>query len=134
VSLIENVAAAAARLSLCILLPQDLTQQTLIPFAGFLLEYLVVYVPVTAQQTMFLNGITLDIYECVATIERDNWRRHSLMKFSCPQLLRLSEPTLSPERTISRLEDLFVHERVRKVQGLILKVEHRTETPDRVAL
>jgi hypothetical protein len=110
----------------------------LIPFTGFILDYPVAYVPTTAQQTTFLGGVPLDVYECAVTsvlTEGDHRpRRHSLMKFSCPQNLRLVESWLSPEMMMRKLEVLFRTERVMKKHDLVLDVAHHKETHDRVAL
>jgi len=57
----------------------------IIPLAAIILEYPVAYVPTSSQQTSFLSGVELDVYECsLALGEKDTTTPHVFLKFSSP--------------------------------------------------
>ncbi|KIM89222.1 hypothetical protein PILCRDRAFT_2484 [Piloderma croceum F 1598] len=90
---------------------QELTQDLMIPVAAILLEYPVAYVPTSGagDQTAFLSRELLDVYECLlmnAGIGTHN--RHTLMKFSCPNVIGVEHTELSPHRLIERMKERFV--------------------------
>jgi hypothetical protein len=122
-----------------VLLPSHLSEKELIPLAAFLVEYPVAYVPISARQENFLSGVPLNVFECIVVHpvdgmqNRNQQRRHSLLKFSCPCILGAEYPQLlSPQAMELRLEEHF-RERVEKL-GLEFKVTHSTVIHDRVAL
>jgi hypothetical protein len=135
--------------------------QTLIPFAGLLLEYPVSYVPISNQQTAFLPGISLDVYEMVircdssclsprleniraryATGANSSSYQHTFLKFSCPCLIG-SDPhhaALSPSNLRDRLFAQFSR-RLAEMIGMpvpegaeYVSIRHKVELLDRVAL
>lgn len=112
-----------------------------VPLAAVLLEYPVAYVPASAQQTSFLEGATLDVYECILTwtpagaypagLQRG---KHTLLKFSCPNTIGTTHPELSSDRLARRLKSRF-QPRLQQIGfSCALSVIHTTETHDRVAL
>lgn len=119
-------------------LPQGLTQDVLVPLAGFLLEFPVAYVVPSEQQASgFLGDVPLDVYEC--DVLRGNnahasSETHVLFQFSCPCNVGLDHEELSLgamsrrvcERFASRLDSLGAN--------ATLKVKHYIVTQDRVAL
>lgn len=115
-------------------IPSDLTtrrEHLLIPLAAFLLEYPVGYVPLGANQTIFLNDTPLDVYECILEGSQEE---HALLKFSCPQCVSQSVMRLAPDEVRKRLGDHF-QPRLRAVgyPGR-LKILHSQKTLPRVGL
>ncbi|KAI6166617.1 hypothetical protein EDD17DRAFT_1177235 [Pisolithus thermaeus] len=119
-------------------LPDSLTQELLVPLAGILLDYPVAYVPISAQQNIFLPGEPLDVYE-VAFNSPSADSSLSLgasefvfIKFSCPRRVADKDSTLSPACLLMLLEHKF-GPRLENI-GASVSVRHYTETLDRVAL
>jgi CRP-like cAMP-binding protein len=116
-----------------------LTQDNLVPLAATLIGYPVAYVPISADQTSFLSGQPLNVYEaivvpgtpCASSLRGSN-QPHSLLKFSCPRLLAETNRELSPERVTKRLQSQF-RESLSSIE-LSLLVHHHVEVMDRVAL
>ncbi|KAG2153097.1 uncharacterized protein EDB93DRAFT_242621 [Suillus bovinus] len=116
-----------------------LTQDNLVPLAATLIGYPVAYVPISADQTSFLNGQPLDVYEamvvptasCTSSLQSSN-QLHTLLKFSCPCLLAKTNLELSTERVTKRLQSQF--QQSLSAIGLSLLVHHHVEVMDRVAL
>lgn len=108
----------------------DTTTCDLIPFAAFLLEYPIAYIPANPEQSSFLPGVHLDVYECtlVTGVSSDTMPKpHVFMKFSCPS--GLSSRNISDELTtrfFPRLEAVGL--------GSDFQVRRHQETHDRVAL
>ncbi|KAI6130003.1 hypothetical protein EV401DRAFT_683121 [Pisolithus croceorrhizus] len=119
-------------------LDKDLTVELLVPLAGILLDYPVAYVPISAQQNIFLPGEPLDVYE-VAFNSPSADSSLSLgasefvfIKFSCPRRVADKDSTLSPACLLMLLEHKF-GPRLENI-GASVSVRHYTETLDRVAL
>ncbi|KAG2033720.1 hypothetical protein BDR03DRAFT_653853 [Suillus americanus] len=116
-----------------------LTQDNLVPLAATLIGYPVAYVPISADQTSFLSGQPLDVYEAIvvpatsraSSLQGSN-QSHTLLKFSCPCLLAETNHELSPERVIKHLQSQF-RESLSSI-GSSLLVHHYVEVMDRVAL
>lgn len=110
----------------------SMTFVDIVALAAFLLEYSAAYVPTSAEQSSFLAGVPLDVYECV--LVRFDAAEHVLLKFSCPVNLGETVHGLSPEVMIGRLEARF-RPRLEKAgfQGT-LNARHSRETHARVAL
>ncbi|KAG1750923.1 hypothetical protein EDD22DRAFT_957877 [Suillus occidentalis] len=116
-----------------------LTQENLVPLAATLIGYPVAYVPISVDQTSFLSGHSLDVYEasvvpatsCTSSLQNSN-QAHTLLKFSCPRSLAETDCELFPERIIKCLQSQFL-ERLSSI-GLSLLVHHHVEVVDRVAL
>jgi len=124
-----------------IVLPGHLTQQTLIPLAAFLLEYPVAYVPASSEQTIFLNGVPLDVYECFVELHPSFILRgkpailsHTLLKFSCPSTLCLENDRLSVAVLKEQLRDRFKSRSENIEEYYRLEVRHDMKTLDRVGL
>lgn len=119
-------------------MPDDLTQELLIPLAGILLDYPVAYVPMSAQQNTFLPGEPLDIYEVAFKSLSADFSSSSgtsefvFIKFSCPRRVADKDSTLSPACLLRLLEHKF-RPRLENI-GASVSVGHYTETLDRVAL
>lgn len=116
-----------------------LTQENLVPLAATLIGYPVAYVPISVDQTSFLSGHSLDVYEatvvpaasCTSSLQSSN-QSHILLKFSCPRSLSETNRELFPERITKRLQSQFL-ERLSSI-GSSLLVHHHVEVVDRVAL
>ncbi|KAG1751127.1 hypothetical protein EDB19DRAFT_1275541 [Suillus lakei] len=116
-----------------------LTQENLVPLAATLIGYPIAYVPISADQTSFLSGQPLDVYEaivvpeasCISSLQSSN-QSHTLLKFSCPCLMAETNCELSPECVIKRLQSQF-QESLSSI-GSSLLVHHHVEIMDRVAL
>ncbi|OBZ71347.1 hypothetical protein A0H81_08448 [Grifola frondosa] len=121
--------------SVTLSLSQPLQITETVPFAGFILEYPVAYVPTSADQTSFLAGVPLDVYECVL-LDPDctGEEEHTMLKFSCPCTVGAAQESLSPSRLPEILQSHF--EPRLKYAGFLgsLVVRHHTETLARVAL
>ncbi|KAG2338464.1 hypothetical protein BDR05DRAFT_847251, partial [Suillus weaverae] len=111
----------------------------LVPLAATLIGYPVAYVPISADQTSFLSGQPLDVYEaivvpatsCSPSLQSSD-QSHTLLKFSCPCLLAGTNRELLPERVTKRLQSQF-RESLSSI-GSSLMVHHHVEVMDRVAL
>ncbi|EPT05306.1 hypothetical protein FOMPIDRAFT_1111773 [Fomitopsis schrenkii] len=123
--------------------PIDITVS--VPLAAVLLEYPVAYVPLDADQTVFLTGVGLDVYDCVLTFSRipdshdtgrgpDGPYEHRLLKFSCPSRLAREATTLLPTTLIARMQAKFGPRLDAAGCQCNLTVRHATETHDRVSL
>lgn len=112
-------------------LPANPTSDTLIPLAGYLLEYPISYVPISNTQTDYLAGVELDVYECFVLTTNG---RHTLLKFSCPTAVGLKELAFGTESMVAKLE-LVYGERIESLnQGWKIEMYHERTTLDRVAL
>ncbi|OAX42833.1 hypothetical protein K503DRAFT_272815 [Rhizopogon vinicolor AM-OR11-026] len=116
-----------------------LTQEILVPLAATLISYPVAYVPISAVQTSFLGGQPLDVYEAniilsetPRTSSLQNFRQHTLLKFSCPCSLAEKNHKLSPDRITHRLQSQF--QGCLSSIGLSFSVHHQIEILERVAL
>jgi len=109
----------------------------MIPVAAILLEYPVAYVPTSGpgDQTTFLSRELLDVYECLLmNAEIGTLNQHTLLKFSCPNVIGIEHTELSPQRLIERMKERFIP-RLRIVDGRItLDIKVLAEKFDRVAL
>jgi len=109
-------------------LPSGLEPRTVIPIAGVLLGYPVVYVPNT--DGVFLAQASLDVFAC--RVRAPTWE-YVFLKFSCPAALAAAHPEqLAPTHIVASLKTRF--EPRLKELGLGLIVEHSIEIMDRVAL
>ena len=106
-------------------------EDILIPLAAFLLEYPVGYVPLDANQTVFLSNTPLDVYECVL---EGPGGEHTLLKFSCPQCVSQSVARLVSDEVQRRLVDRFQPRLEAVDYPGKLKVLHTQETLPRVGL
>lgn len=119
-------------------LPDDLTQESLIPLAGVLLDYPVAYVPVSVHQSTFLDGEPLDVYEvAVDNPSRDFsstpvTSEFVFIKFSCPRRVGEKDSSLSPSCLLLLLKHKFGF-RLENI-GASVSIRHYTEKLDRVAL
>jgi hypothetical protein len=107
----------------------------MIPVAAILLEYPVAYVPTSSagDQTAFLSRELLDVYECLL-MNAGTLNRHTLLKFSCPNIIGIEHTELSPKRLIERMKERFVP-RLQIVDSRItLDIQVLAEKFDRVAL
>ncbi|KZT65797.1 hypothetical protein DAEQUDRAFT_495289 [Daedalea quercina L-15889] len=121
--------------------PLDITVS--IPLAAVLLEYPVAYVPANADQTAFLAGVRLDVYDFALSLS-GNPDRHdaeggsgdacTIFKFSCPSHLAGEDAALLPARVLERMQSrLGARLNAAGCQcGLV--VRHTTETHDRLSL
>jgi Domain of unknown function (DUF4504) len=114
--------------SICI--KEGLTQEDLIPLAAVLLEYPVGYVPVSSQQTSFLNDVPLDVYECVL-IPHSSGKLETLLQFSCPCALAKN---LSVDAVKEKLEIRFLPRITAVNLNFGLQIIHHVETLPRVGL
>ena len=106
-----------------------------VPVAAILLEYPVIYVPTSANQSTFLSGEPLHVYECILNneIQCTLPQGHSLLKFSVP--CRVSTiRRLSPENIENKLKALYETRLKDCGCNLTLTVRHDTKVFDRVAL
>ncbi|KAJ2977574.1 hypothetical protein NUW54_g11402 [Trametes sanguinea] len=81
-------------------LPEGLDIGIMVAFAAYILNFPVAYVPTSGSDTAYLAGVPLDVYECVLETDSattDMTRRHTMIKFSCPQHISLTTRELSPE-------------------------------------
>ncbi|KAJ3004210.1 hypothetical protein NUW54_g4921 [Trametes sanguinea] len=81
-------------------LPEGLDIGIMVAFAAYILDFPVAYVPTSGSDTAYLAGVPLDVYECVLETDSattDMTRRHTMIKFSCPQHISLTTRELSPE-------------------------------------
>lgn len=120
-----------------ITLPCDLTARTLVPLAGFLLDYPVCYVPASDDQTVFLSGVSLDLYECVLVNERNPAStpiQHPLFKFTCPASLGDRHRDLNRHPILDALKRSLTTRLVTLSSPFSLKIIHDTVILDRVAL
>jgi hypothetical protein len=122
----------------------DTPQVALVPLAGVLLEYPVAYV-VPPEATAYLSQVLLDVYECAFHFDQSGItsieRQHTLLKYSCPNVLGSAETSLHPDTIV---ELLRTHFEARLNQAWEqhapndpvprLSVHHTTVTLDRVAL
>ena len=116
-------------------LPAQLTPEVLVPLSGFLLEYPVSYVPISAEQTIFLSDVPLDLFECVIFIPKthskakiDEYDEHVMFKFSCPTGL---PEKLSTQSIKDRLQTHF-SERL-PVSNMRIEIRHHVEVLGNVA-
>jgi len=115
-------------------LSSDMTQQTAIPLAALLLDYPVAYVPEAIEQSLFLSGGSLDLYEGVLHFEDSAIQMHSLFKFSCPSLLGHTYTNkLGPSHLLDMLQETFYTRLQDSELKVTLKLLHTTEILDRVA-
>lgn len=112
---------------------RDLTQEVLVPLAAVLIEYPVAYVPFSAEQTSFLSGQPLDVYECVLLYAKGQ-HRHTLLKFSCPSIIAAQNHFFSPNAVVERLKSRFTPRLQRVDESWSVDVVVSSETHDRVAL
>ncbi|KAI0729626.1 hypothetical protein C8Q72DRAFT_304915 [Fomitopsis betulina] len=114
-----------------------------VPLAAVLLEYPVAYVPLDADQTAFLTGVGLNVYECVLTFSQvpgdtgsgsDRPYEHTLLKFSCPSRLAGEATTLLPTTLVERMQARFGPRLDAAGCQCKWAVRHATETHDRVSL
>lgn len=120
-----------------ITLPCDLTARTLVPLAGFLLDYPVCYVPASDDQTVFLSGVSLDLYDCVLVNERNPASipvQHPLFKFTCPASLGDRHRDLNRHSILDALKRSLTTRLVTLSSPFSLKIIHDTVILDRVAL
>ncbi|KAI0670837.1 hypothetical protein C8Q78DRAFT_1032257 [Trametes maxima] len=113
----------------------------MVAFAACILEFPVAYVPMVEKGgDPFLAGVPLDVYECILEVDASAGLqtglpdRHIMLKFSCPQPVRLGLHHLDPEAIASDLTQRF-EKRIGEAgfPGRMV-VRHLTETSDRVAL
>ena len=113
--------------------PLQITE--LVPLAAILLEYPLAYVPISSDQTSFLAGVPLDVYECVLTCPSMlKAPEHILMKFSCPSVLAATNLELSVSRLEERLNARFAPRLKQAGLSGTFQIRHSTETLARVAL
>ncbi|KAF9241112.1 hypothetical protein BU15DRAFT_73591 [Melanogaster broomeanus] len=92
-------------------LPEGLTQEILVPLAAVVIDYPVAYVPASSEQTSFLGGDALDIYDvsCKGPLSLHSTdpsrleQEHVVLKFSCPHALVSKHPELSPGALTEKL-------------------------------
>ncbi|KIK99850.1 hypothetical protein PAXRUDRAFT_131180 [Paxillus rubicundulus Ve08.2h10] len=119
-------------------LPEALTQQVLVPLAAVVIDYPVAYVPASSEQTSFLGGEALDIYDVsfkcpLSSDSASNLQRdHVILMFSCPRVLASRHAELSPGALTEKLRVKF--ESSLESVGIHISVTHHTQTLDRVAL
>ena len=107
-----------------------LSTEILVPLAAVLLEYPIAYVPNSGQKE-FLAGVPLDVYTCrVQNYEHVDLG--TLLKFSCPCATGEDIPALTPAALVESMRSKF-QPRLDGL-GLFVRVDHRVETLDRVAL
>jgi len=114
---------------------QELTQEHMIPIAAILLEYPAAYVPTSIDQTEFLRMELLTVYEGnIIHANTENSKHHTLLKFSCPNVIGSENIELSPQRLIDRMKARFVP-RLQKIDDkLSMGIRFFTERHDRLAL
>ncbi|KAH9936367.1 uncharacterized protein B0H18DRAFT_321419 [Fomitopsis serialis] len=109
----EKSAGLSRPIALTITQPLDVVD--LVPLAAALLEYPVAYVPADADQTAFLTGVPLDVYDCVVSFigasddeaHPEDAREHTLLKFSSPSCLSEQSTGLLPAKVMEALRDRF---------------------------
>lgn len=102
----------------------------IVPLAAYLLEYPVAYVPCSEEQTSFLAGAALDVYECTFQAAE----AHILLKFSCPSGIGELHPELSAGRLVESLRHRFgLRLRAAGLPDNLI-VQHHMKTYDRVSL
>ncbi|KAG1746020.1 uncharacterized protein EDB91DRAFT_1268958 [Suillus paluster] len=116
-----------------------LTQESLVPLAATLIGYPVAYVPISADQTSFLSGQPLDVYEATVVPQTSQpsslqafGQQHTLLKFSCPCSLAETNLEVSADCITKRLQSRF--QECLSLIGSSLLVHHHIEITDRVAL
>lgn len=122
-------------------LPDNLGIQTLIPLAGLLLEYPVVYIPTSDDQSVFLPGVALDVYQCIMSLDcmhglekHKGLKGHPLLKFSCPASFGETKCSFAPSNMKAYVEALF-RARLHSIEdSWFLEITHSIITLDRVAL
>ena len=107
-------------------------QANIISLAAILLEYPVAYVLSSADQTAYLSGVTLDVYECV--LAADGATEHTVIKFSCPYSLGFEHSQLTPQAIATRMKAWFLPRLGKWRAEESFEVRHHTETQHRVAL
>jgi len=119
-------------------LPEALTQEVLVPLAAVVIDYPVAYVPASSEQTSFLSGEALDVYnvsfKCPSSSDSASnlQKEHVILMFSCPRVLVSKHAELSPAALTEKLRVKF-ESRLESV-GIHMSVTHHTQTLDRVAL
>ncbi|KAI0917241.1 hypothetical protein AcW2_007427 [Taiwanofungus camphoratus] len=128
-------------LPLSIILSPSLKITDIVPLAAFLLEYPVAYVPASVDQTEFLAGAPLDIYECFLTRSLTNadcsgfaGSEHTLLKCSCPSVVAGADGHLLSSMLTERLRCRFGPRIEATGSSGTLIVRHRTDSFPRVAL
>lgn len=107
----------------------------MVPLAAILLDYPVAYVPTSCDQTAFLSGETLDVYECrLVHPGHSTVDGHTLLKFSCPNATGVEYSYLSPQRLVDRMKERFVTKLQAIDSRITLDINTSTEKFDRVAL
>lgn len=102
----------------------------IVPLAAYLLEYPVAYVPCSEEQTSFLAGAALDVYECTFQAAE----AHIVLKFSCPSGIGELHPELSAGRLVESLRHRFgLRLRAAGLPDNLI-VQHHMKTYDRVSL
>ncbi|KAH7923838.1 hypothetical protein BV22DRAFT_1014611 [Leucogyrophana mollusca] len=112
--------------------PTDLTPVVLVPLAAYLIEYPVASVPSSTEQTSFLSGQLLHVYEATIQDPSSLSSSHTLLKFSCPVVVTHESLQLSTTQVVERLQSRF-SSRLENL-GMVLNVHYHTVTLDRVAL
>ncbi|KAF8843289.1 hypothetical protein BDN67DRAFT_964685 [Paxillus ammoniavirescens] len=119
-------------------LPEALTQEVLVPLAAVVIDYPVAYVPASSEQTSFLSGEVLDVYnvsfKCPSSSASASnlQKEHVVLMFSCPRVLVSKHAELSPAALTEKLRVKF-ESRLESL-GIHMSVTHHTQTLDRVAL
>ncbi|KAH9891590.1 hypothetical protein C8Q73DRAFT_699932 [Cubamyces lactineus] len=115
---------------------------TMVAFAACILDFPVAYVPTSGGNTAYLAGVPLHVYQCVLVVDEDENasqsyglpRRHTAIKFSCPQHVAQTNSGLLPETLVHNLKTRLEEQlQAAGFPGRVV-VEHSTETLDRVAL
>ncbi|KAG1715731.1 hypothetical protein ID866_1447, partial [Astraeus odoratus] len=121
---------------------EKLTPQILVPLAAVLIDYPVAYVPISPDETAFLQGEILDVYD--VAFRKDalthgsdrpsfiDTHEFTFLRFSCPRRLADSCPELSTAYLTQKLKNKFTP-RLEEI-GARVHVSHRIEKLDRVAL
>ncbi|EIW81069.1 hypothetical protein CONPUDRAFT_55713 [Coniophora puteana RWD-64-598 SS2] len=117
--------------------PPNLSQVVLVCLVAVLIDYPVAYVPASPQQSHFLGGEPLDVYQVTITLSEPasaapSPHFHIFLKFSCPAVLSAQYEQLKPASMVSNLKDRFKH-RLENV-GAEMQIQQSMETLDRVAL
>jgi len=112
-----------------------------VPLAAFLLDYPVAYVPISADQSDFLAGISLDVYRCTFALKAEATqssdlagREHTLLKFSCPSAIGHAHGELSSQALVETMRNRFGRRLAEAGFPDSIVVEHHTETHARVSL
>jgi hypothetical protein len=135
VEVLEDIHIQTRNNPVSVINSRQLAQELMIPIAAILLEYPIAYVPTSSDETAFLSGQPLNVYEChLIHANGEPPDRHTLLKFSCPAIIGVEHYQLSSHKLIEGLKAKFVPRLQAADDHISVDIHVLTEKFDRVAL